>query len=284
MFIVLIIPGLLCSKECEEGKVEPPKVGNFALPASQQPGPLVSFGENIIDEGVIQFYLVADATIGKNSYTTDVIASPLYGITDTFSCIFNVPFSPGDKEGPHHSSGIEDISAQFEYAFLCTSNSHAQDQATIVAGISFPTGSATKDPPTGLGSNSYFLGATFNHTEINWFFFTSHGAILTTSKHGTQFGDQLLYQFGFGRNIPSSAEWIFAWLVELDGIYAWKNRIEGAIDPDSGGNTIYLTPSIFISNKRFIIQFGAGYPVVQHLFGHQYKQFISFDLSLGITF
>ncbi len=285
--IVLSTLLLISSPIYAERSQEIPKplpLGNFSLPPSQQPGPLVSFGENILDKGLAQLYLFADAFIGNNNYSADIIPSILYGITDQLSFFFNVPFAPRDKDGKHHSSGIEDIFAQFEYAFYTKSNSYSSDQATVVANIFFPTGSSTKNPPTGFGSTSFFIGATFNRMLIDWFFFTSPGAILTTQKHETQFGNQLLYQFGVGRYIPSPTGWIFASMVEFTGQYSWKDKIKGRTDPDSGGNVIYITPSIWISSKKIILQFGAGYPVVQNLFGHQTKKFLSLDFNFGYTF
>ncbi len=284
LLILFFIPSLIYAEKSDHKRIEPVALGNFSLPISQQPGPLVSFAENIIDKGQAQLFVFADAFIGKNSYLTDVIPSILYGIRDDLSFFFNVPFSPGNKDKDHHSSGLEDIFAQLEYAFYTKKSSHTVDQATLVANVTFPTGSSSKIPPTGFGSSSFFIGATFNHTAIDWFFFTSPGAILTTSKHGTKFGDILLYEFGFGRNIPSPSGWLFAWMVEFDGLYSWKNKIKGTIDPNSGGNLIYITPSIWISSNRIILQLGAGYPIVQHLFGHQSKKFLSFVSNFGYTF
>ena len=284
LWILFLIPSLIYAEKSDQKNIDPPALGNFSLSTSQQPGPLVSFGENIVDKGQVQLFLFADAFIGKNSYLTDVLPAILWGITNDFSFFFNVPFSPGNKDKDYHSSGLEDIFAQLEYAFYTKKSPHSVDQATVVANVTFPTGSSSKIPPTGFGSNSFFIGATFNHMEINWFFFTSPGAVLTTSKHGTKFGDQFLYQFGLGRYIPSPSGWIFAWLLEIDGLYSWKNKIKGTIDPNTGGNTIYITPSIWISSKRIILQFGAGYPIVQHLFGDQQKKFLSFDFNFGITF
>ncbi|MBS3904365.1 MAG: hypothetical protein KGZ39_03460 [Simkania sp.] len=284
IWILFFIPRLILADNSHKKNTHSPVVGNFSLSASQQPGPLVSFGENIIDKGQTQLFVFADAFMGKNNYFTDVIPSILYGIRNDLSLFLNVPFSPGNKDGSTHSSGLEDVFAQLEYAFYNKDHSHAVDQATLVANVTFPTGSSTKTPPTGFGSSSFFIGATFNHMLIDWFFFLSPGATLTTSKHQTHFGDQLLYQCGLGKNIPSPSGWIFAWMIEFDGLYAWKNTIKGALDPNSGGNTIYVTPSIWISSKRVIIQFGAGYPIVQHLFGHQSKQFLSLDFNVGITF
>ena len=232
--ILFLIPSLIYAKGSD--RIEPQELGNFSLRGSQQPGPLVSFGENIIDKGQVQSFLFADAFIGKNNHLTDVIPSILYGITDDLSFFFNVPFSPGNKAQNNHSSGLEDIFAQLEYAFYTATSSYSANQATLVANVTFPTGSSSKIPPTGFGSNSFFIGATFNHMAIDWFFFTSPGVLLTTLKHGTQFGNQFLYQLGFGRNIPSLSGWIFAWMVEFDGLYSWKNKIKGNIDPNSGGN------------------------------------------------
>lgn len=284
-FILSVIPFAIHAKEAEGINPPPPEpLGNFALPPSQEPGPLVSFGENIIEKGQVQFYLFADAFLGKNSYNTDIAPSILYGITNNFSFFFNVPFSPGNKDGRDHSAGLEDIFAQFEYAFYTKKHTLSADQATLVANVSFPTGSSSKNPPTGFGSPSYFIGATFNHTAIDWLFFASSGAILTTSKHGNRFGDEFLYQFGLGRNIPGPSGWIFAWMVEFDGTYFWKDKTHGVKEPDSGGNTIYVTPSLWFSSERIILQFGTGYPIVQHLFGDQSKKFLVLDFNFGVTF
>ncbi len=262
----------------------PPPIGNFALPISQQVGPLVSFGENILDKGQVITYLFADAFIGNDSYEVDVIPSVVYGIRDDLSLFLQVPVSPGIKEGKDYSAGFEDMSLQLEYVFVNTANSYSTIQATLVGNVTFPTGSSTKNPPTGYGSTSFLLGSTFCYTTQDWVAFTSPGAILTTSSGGTEFGDSVLYQFGFARNIPSPCGWIFAGMVEFDGQYSWKNTIKGKTDPNSGGNIIYLTPSIWVSSERIILQFGVGYPIVQRLFGNQSKQWLSFDFNLGVTF
>ena len=121
-WLPLFIPVLIYAEKSEQSVTTPLEVGNFSLPTSQQPGPLVCFGENIIDKGQIQLFLFGDAFIGKNSYLTDAIPSILYGIRDDLSLFFNVPFSPRNKDKGYHSSGIEDIFVQLEYAFYNKSN------------------------------------------------------------------------------------------------------------------------------------------------------------------
>ncbi len=271
----------------EEIQEEPPQIGNFIFPSSEQPGPLISFGQNIIDKNQIQFFLEADKIGGVNKHTIDVVPSVLYGVTDNFSIFFNLPIAASFKDKAHQSSGLEDAFLQFEYAFYAYQNHNYTDQATVVTNMTFPTGSADKRPNTGFGSPSFFLGTTFNRIYVKWFLFTSYGTILTTEDKDdeTKFGNQFLYQAGFGRNLFNiDSKWIFAGLVETDGTYAEKNKINGATDPNSGGNVVYVTPSLWISSKNLVFQLGAGMPVTQHLYGDQGKNRYLLEVNLGWTF
>lgn len=260
-------------------------IGNFSLMTSQQVSPLVSFGENVVDKGDLQFFTMADAFIGNDSYSTELVPGLLYGVTDRFSLFFNVPVSPGNKEGKHHSAGLEDIFFQPEYVFFVKKTKNTVDQATVLFNVTFPTGSSHKNPPTGFGSPSFFIGTTFNHMATNWFFFFQPGVILTTSRHGTKFGNQYLYQLGYEMIIWAKPDKsIFAWMVEVDGTYSERDRFHGKTDPNSGSNFIYVTPSLWYSNKRFLIQGGPGFPVVQQTRGHQPTQYIAFFLNAGVKF
>jgi hypothetical protein len=262
----------------EKKEEEPPKIGNFALPISQQPASLFGFGGNVIDKGEVQLYFFADDFIGENKTTIDLIPSILFGITDKWSIYFNFPFTPLLKDKGFRSQGLQDFFIQSEYAFYNKSTSIFADQATFVTNITVPTGSPNKNPPTGFGAPSLFLGATYYHMMVDWFTFTASGVVLTSSYHGTKFGDQFLYQCAIGRNIPSPKGWIYAWMVDIDGQYTKKNRIHGVLDPNSGGNVIYVTPSLWISSKELIFQFGVSFPVNQRLFGIQRK----FDYALNL--
>ncbi len=272
-------------KEKKIKKEEPPKSGNFALPTSQQPGPLVSLGQNIVDKNDTLLFLFADDFAGVKKHTIDIVPSILYGISDDFSVFFNVPIAASYKEDKNHSSGLEDIFLQLEYAFYTNKTSSFVDQATLVTNATIPTGSTKKQPPTGFGSSSFLLGATFNRTYTDWFAFTSPGVVLTTSHDRTKFGNQFLYQLGGGRNILNiDSEWIFAWMVEVDGQYTEKDKIMSITDPNSGGNVVYVTPSLWVSSKKLIVQLGFGLPATQHLFGDQKRNNYLLTLNVGWTF
>lgn len=263
---------------------EEPRGGNFALPGSQRPGPLIGFGENIIDQHEIQMYLAPDDFIGSNKHAVDLVSTFIYGITDRLSILLNAPVALSFKQDQNHSSGWEDLLLQIEYAYYAKTTASYSDQATIVSNVTLPTGSSNKQPPTGFGSSSLFLGGTFSRIYTDWFAFISSGVAIPSAHNGTIFGNNFLYQCGIGRNIYAiESQLIIAWLVELDGTYSGKNKINNVVDPNSGGNVVYFTPSIWVSTPHWIFQVGAGPAVIQHLLGNQTKNTYLLVASLGLT-
>lgn len=279
--------GLLCMFllwNAHANENAPPKTGNFALPSSQQPGPLLSLGQNILDAKVAQLYLAANDFSGTNQHFVNVTPSALYGITDTFSVFFDVPFAASYQQENTRSSGLEDIFLQFEYGYNVNDTSQFSELGTILANITFPTGSTEKQPNTGIGAVSFLLATTYSRTYCDWYGFISSGAVITTSHNKTKFGNSYIYQLGIGRNLAyNPSKWIISGLVEIDGQYSERDTIHNERDNNSGGNVIYITPSLNFSNNRFILQLGAGFPPVQHLFGEQNKNHYLLVASLGWT-
>jgi hypothetical protein len=277
-FTVFCLSYLVSTLACAAGNndtklTQPPTVGNFILLSSQQPGPLLGLGENILDKGQWQTAMFMDDYSGPGVRAMDIIPGVLYGITDALSIFFNMPVAVDYKQPGQHSSGLEDAYVQLEYAYY-TKNTHSyEDQATIVANISFPTGSSGVRPPTGNGAVSYTLGTTFNRTWADWFVFTAPGIVLNSVHNGNRAGDQFFYQFGLGKNLRNiGRSWLIAGLAELTGSLVEANHIATTgRDGNTGGNTVLLTPSVWIADKNIIFQFGVGVPVVQNLHGQQTK-------------
>lgn len=270
----------------DENKNEKPlPIGNFSVPTVTQLAPLVSFGQLLIGEKALLPQLTGTYARGHHNYADVIAPNFIYGIRDDLSLFFSVPFTPRSRLDSSYSSGIKDILLQFEYGFYNKSCRDYTQQTTVVANVQFPTGSSSKNPPTGAGACSYFLGFTNAYLSNNWFAFFSPGINITTTHHGTKFGNTYLYQWGFARYIErlSPQGWIFDLMIEFDGTYANKDKIQGKTDPNSGGNVIFATPSIWLSSKRWVFQFGIGFPIVQNLNGHQDKIKYSINYNLGIA-
>lgn len=280
----LLLLVALVSSAIAANEEAPPKIGNFALPSPQQPGSFLSLGQNVLGAKRAQLSLFADNLSGKNQHFSDIIPGVLYGITDKFSVFFNVPFAASYQEGDQCSSGVEDIFLQFEYAYYARNTSEFSEQATVLAFLSFPSGSTEKEPPNGIGSSSFLMGTTYSLIYSRWYGFISPGALLTTSKNQTKFGNRYFYQMGVGRNLYSKpSSWILSALLEINGQYSEKDKIQGEINNGSGGNTILLTPSLWFSTSKLILQLGIGFPIIQHLFGEQNKHHYLLAASLRWT-
>jgi len=256
----------------EAGAVPAPPPVGFFTPDLRQPGPLIAFGENILKKGGSKISLFSNNDEGPGSHYSALTSNFLYGLTDNLSLELNVPVAVYYQNDNERSSGLEDISAQLEYAFFTRSTSNFQEQATLVLTGSTPTGSTSKDPRTGNGAPTYFFGATYNRSYENYFVFASPGLKFMTTQDGTNYGNKYFYQFGGGINITEIASnWIVALVTEFDGLYTEKAKINGTISPNTGGNTLFLTPSLSLSGKNFGLQVGAGAPIIQNLNGQQNK-------------
>lgn len=287
LFSVLLSLSILCwGKEEEEKKEGPTPVGNFSVPVVTQISPLISFGQLLVGENaflaeVFGFYDQTD-----HGYSNVIEPNGIYGIRDDMSLFFIVPFSLKGKEGSSHSSGIEDILLQYEYGFYQRTKKEYTLLSTVVANVQFPTGSSIKKPPTGSGWFTYFLGTTFSYMSPNWYAFFSSGANFPTAHHGTKFGNAYLYQCGFARYIKqlSPPGCIFDLMIEFDGTYFQKDRFAHVVDRNTGGNVIFVTPSIWLSSKSWLLQSGASFPILQNLNGEQDKIIYSINYAFGLAF
>ncbi|WP_298622876.1 hypothetical protein [uncultured Legionella sp.] len=261
---------------------QPANRGNFALSASQQPGPLVSFGQNIIDKKELQFFI--EPTYLSTTSINYLAATPslLYGLSDISSLFISLPAALNYRGDGEHSSGLSDALFQLEYAFYEGSNSAYTQQATIVAATTMPTGSLSKSPPTGAGTPTFFLGTTYNVMFVDWLWFVSPGVYLPTAYKELKQGNEYLYQFGVDKVIASKEnKYIIAGMVELNGIYTEKTRFGQHVVPNTGGNIIGITPSLWYSTNKFIAQLGLSIPVIQKLNGDQSKA--NYVLAFNVT-
>lgn len=263
--------------------IVPLKIGNFALPSSQQPGPLIGFGQNMLDKGDLQLFSYVDYLKGRNKEFTEIIPTILYGFTQDFSIYLQAPIAAKFKEDGTVFRGIQEILIQFEYSFYNRSTLTETNQISLVTNIALTPDSVTKNIRRGLATTNFFLGFTASHMGTSWYPFMSIGTILTTrDSDKTKYGNQLLYEFGLSRNIfYVEDKYIVNWMLELDGFYKQKDTVCGLIDPNSGSNTILFGPSMWFSSQRITAQAGISWVIFEKLSGVQNpnKYYIAIDIG-----
>lgn len=263
----------------------PPNIGNYSLPTAQQPGPFYSFGQDIVDKGNLQLFFQPSFQMVVNEQYPSTILAANYGITNNLALLAYVPYAMNYIDERQHATGIGDMGLQGEYAFFNASDAFSTTQSTVLAAVNFPTGSARKNPATGFGAPSYFIGATYNRLYVQWYWYTSAGMTYIARNASGQNGAQYFYQGGLGRNIISTTnQFTLFGLVEIDGEFDEKNALLGEIDANSGGNTIFITPSITYATTHLMIQFGVSWPIIQQLNGEQDKVRYLTALNLIWTF
>lgn len=287
---VLVPYGLSAKEGDEEGEkagkeIEQVKIGNLAVPGPQQPAPLLGVGQNIIDKDCLQVAVFPNWFIGIEKNLSEVIPAGLYGIRDDLSLLLFWPIAAHFKAGTQRSSGPEDFGIQFEYAFHAKKTETYTNQCTFLGAVLLPIGDDTKQPITGFGSPSFFLGGTASHVGTEWYCYASWQAVLRTRNGDTKPADSFIYQGGFGKNIAYSPdEWTLMWMIELSGTFTQDEQINGVFDNHSEGNTVLLGPSLFFSTKNFIAQLGVAPVVQERICEDTFKTHVFLGLTLVWTF
>lgn len=198
-------------------------------------------------------------------------------------------------------SGFGDVSFFGQYRFY-----HSDDNlnhASLVVGLKTPTGQTgiQTDAPSahhhgaeedhgsspfeahhqpGGGAWSPSIGLSFTRAMGSFSFDTSVlYTVATTGAQKTDLGDIFGYNFAlsyaFGapaRNNFFSSSNNAPWtaVLELNGEWQDYQKTDGAIDPNSGGNTVFISPGIrYSGGKNWNTALSIGAPIVKDTNGYQ---------------
>ncbi|QXP82627.1 transporter [Methylococcus sp. ANG] len=222
-----------------------------------------------------------------------------YGVTDTLSVGLRLPAvarfnvrAPAE-DGDHvdvlgDATGFGDITAFGQYRFWHTKDNSTH--ASLLFGLQMPTGMdhvKTKqgepfDPhfQPGTGAWSPFVGAAFTHGFGQWSVDTSYQyQFQGTGVAGSDQGDDFLYNvavsYALSDSAPNplyaetnSATWVL--VAEINGEWRASQNTHGVVDPNTGGNTIYLSPGFrYAGGANWNVSFSFGAPIVRNEYGHQ---------------
>lgn len=226
-----------------------------------------------------------------------------YGVTDDLSLGLRIPYvlrsgvhSPSGEAGEEGNtinhlgdpSGFGDVSLFGQYRFF-----HTQDNlnhASFVVGLKTPTGATgvkttLGDPfelhhQPGSGSWDPSFGLSFTRA-MGQFSFDSSVlyTIATQGAQQTNLGDVFDYNiavsYAFGapaRNAlfasSNNAPWTA--VLELNGTRREHQKASGVSDPNSGGNTLYISPGVrYSGGKSWNTALSFGVPIVNDPNGYQ---------------
>jgi len=225
-----------------------------------------------------------------------------YGVDDNLTVHLMVPYVSRNNisdahlhedEGPEidrlgDAKGMGDITVFGHYRFL----NQPELQSSLLAGLKMPTGkksdktgsgelfeaefqpgSGSWDPIAGIALSKP-MGAYSVDSNILYTF-------VTEGVQDTDLGDVFNYNISIARNVVMQKIKLDL-ILEANGIWRGKQKIDGEKDKNSGGNTILISPGARVGmNSRMTIYFSVGFPVIQDLDGEQNK--MDYRTILGIS-
>ncbi|MBI5075348.1 MAG: transporter [Nitrospirae bacterium] len=259
-------------------------------------------------DGFSDSQLLGFAMQGKDAHTAESVfhstVSMGYGITDNLSVsmkvsyekIDNIREAHGDEPGEIHlhgnAKGIGDLTLMGQYRFLKTPDNL---ESALFLGLKIPTGKTNDRDIQGETFEAEFLPGTGSWNPILGIAATKrYGKVsldgnlqYTFATRGTQFtnlGDMFDYNAALSYRVVSGT---IAWdlILEANGEWKGKQRIRGEKDPNSGGNTLFLSPGMrLVFGKNFSTYLSIGIPLLQDMNGIQddtkYKALFGASFSL----
>jgi hypothetical protein len=267
---------------------QPTPVGNFALPQSQRPGALYSFGSNIIDPG--QLIAKIQPNLYKDSKERDVGSGVtlLYGSSEKTSLLFSLPIIASTSPSRNgRTAGFGNLGLQGEYELYHRTSLTDSEQIGFLSGFTVPSGTENFSSK----NFSYFFGGTYNHTWQDWIIFAAPGILQWGGNPQTRTAPRIFYEAGIGRNLLSkSGQYIFAGFLEVNGQHDNKNRSTVPVTRNGGGhlysdgNILFISPSLFFSTPKWLFELDLSLPITQTWFGTRDRVDYFTGASIAYTF
>ncbi len=260
------------------------KLGNFENEGL--PFPSFGFGQFVLPKNKIAPLVTVFSETGHHQNQTIIYPQVVYGITNSLSGLVSLPIIINIDNGSRKTQAVGDLQLELEYALYVRTAQSSLNRITFVTDLNLPTGhfSTSLTPSTGFGAVSLFFGVTAAHISIDWYAYLAPGMLVTTPTRNTKAGCTAFYQGGVGRNLGNPGGITLVGMLECNGVYIQKDTICCTSNPNSGGNTIFLGPTLYGAFKNIQILGGVQFPTYQHLNGAQGKQKYRLIFNASATF
>ena len=239
----------------------------------------------------------------EEHWTTEVTG--FYSLNDDITLIAVLPYKKNITQGEGNGSatGLGDIAVLGRYTFY---NTHTLDTTTSVAallGVKFATGATDAKTDDGLdfldshnqlgtGSTDYLFGLSYNHS-IQRLSLAANllGVIPTQGKFGDtshQFGNMLNYDITAKYRVhptvfePAASQIFLA--LGVNGELREREKVDGVEDPNSGGNTTYLSPGLqVVIGPHWVLELSYQHAIYHNLYGEgQLGE--TYKVNTGVTY
>lgn len=229
-----------------------------------------------------------------------------YGATSDLTLFGVLPFldkelditPPGGDRVTRETTGIADARLFGRYTLFQKDMRGRNFRIAPFAGLELPTGDDDDSdnlgplPPTfQLGSGSWdpFIGVVATYQTLDYQFDAQASYKANTEANDFNFGDEIRLDASFqyrawprklGEGVPG---FLYAGL-EANFLHQGKNEMAGMNDPNSGGESFFLSSSLQYVTKRWILETVVQIPVAQNLNGTAVEDDITVRAGFRIPF
>lgn len=195
--------------------------------------------------------------------------------------------------------GLADTFLTAKYRYYERNYPGGSTQLAVLGGVKLPTGDTdAKDGsgallpmPDQLGSGSVDYVLALTGTSIFDYNWAVHASVLykknTEGDRDFRFGDFLNYNLAVSRQIyhePYPGPEVYLGL-ELNGEYSARNELNGTDFADSGGNRIFLSPTLVaFLTRNWTLEASVQVPVVENLNGNKPEEDVRFVIGLRFQY
>jgi len=250
------------------------------------PGPLFSFGQNIMREKSFMIDSYFEVQEGLEYVYSEWDPMLMYGVTEktTLTVIFPII---SERINRLSSTGAGNITLNFEHALYNHFEKDSNHQWTILASLLLPTAKKTHLAAINVNlaqpSTSFFIGTTAHHISAQWYVYAAVGALFGFPSNNTKYGTAILYDFGLSFPLRDRENSYLSIIFEANGRFRSSDVVDGIIDGLSGNNRIWIGPVFHWVYSEWTLQCGFQFPISQRFFVPQatpsYR--IAFQLSFG---
>ncbi len=278
---------------------------------TEQAGPLKTISATTLERGKWAFALQTEfinfdrfsdtqlrefAENGKDVHSVDSVFHSVfgigYGITDNFTLSVKGSYEllrnirevhheePVEVHNRGNSKGIGDLTILGQYRFVKIRESNFE--SSLLFGLRVPTGKTTVKDISGERFETEFQPGTGSWdplvgiavTKIFGPFSLDANVLYTFATKGAQdtnLGDIFSYNAAFSYRVLKQRPISWDLIIEANGEWKQKQKINGIKDENSGENIIFISPGMRFSWKQWSAYLSVSFPVVQHLNGIQNK-------------
>ena len=135
----------------------------FPAPGTMAHEPVFSLGPETIFEDGVGGELEVEFEKADEERETSFHYEVIYGLRENLSLTAVIPHVVEKREGANVTDGLGDVALRAKYRFFRKNSLGAQDLASLIYGVKFPSGSEDREPPLGSGAVDHRFGLSLGH-------------------------------------------------------------------------------------------------------------------------